>query len=103
MRQIAGHFPGGLMAFDTGGQAMIDRPQRNRVLAVLTARMHWACEDPRQLSEWGLRLLESRRLSAPQPELATSLPWFYRHGLRLLAPVLPPEFQTYKQNPFSID
>jgi O-methyltransferase involved in polyketide biosynthesis len=101
LRQLAERFPGALFAFDTGGQAAIDRQHRNQVLAVLTARMHWACDDPRQLAEWGLDLVDSRLLSEAQPELASTLPWFYRHGLRLLTPVLPPEFKTYKMNLFS--
>ncbi|HEX6354902.1 class I SAM-dependent methyltransferase [Actinophytocola sp.] len=98
LRQVATRFPGSLVAFDTGGRAAIDRQDRNPVLEVLSARMHWACDDPSSLAEWGLHLLESRTLADPQPELAPRLPWLYRHGLRLISRVLPPEFGAYRLN-----
>jgi O-methyltransferase involved in polyketide biosynthesis len=100
LRQLTTAFPGSMLSFDTVGQAAIDRQKHNRALDVLSAHLRWACEDPKRLEELGLRLLDSRTLAAPQPELAPSLPWLYRHGLRLLSPLLPEEFGTYKLNLF---
>jgi O-methyltransferase involved in polyketide biosynthesis len=100
LTQLAGRFPGSSMAFDTAGERMVSGQDRNRSLAQVSARLQWVCDDPRALERWGLELLDTRTLAAPQPEVAKTWPPQRRYGMPLLARLMPPVVNTYKFNLF---
>ncbi|MEB4212094.1 class I SAM-dependent methyltransferase [Mycobacterium sp. 94-17] len=101
LSQLAQRFAGSLLAFDTVGAVMLRTQQRNGSMHAVTARMQWACEDPRRLEAWGTRLLETRTLASPQADVARSWPARYRYGLPLLARLLP-VVNSYKFNLFTL-
>lgn len=101
--QLAQRFPGSLLAFDTAGSLMIRNQQRNRSLAAVTAEMQWVCDDPRELEHQGRRLLDTRTLATPQPEVAKTWPPHRRLGMPLLARVFPPMVNTYRFNLSRLD
>ncbi|WKG01973.1 class I SAM-dependent methyltransferase [Mycolicibacterium sp. HK-90] len=103
VRQLASRFDGSLLAFDTGGAAMMNNQDRNGAMKSVSARMQWVCENPRRLEEWGLRLVESRTFAQPQPEVGKTWPARYRYGLRLMARLAPSIVKTYKLNLFRLD
>lgn len=101
--QLASRFDGSLFAFDTGGAAMLDNQDRNGAMKSVSARMQWVCEDPRQVEEWGLRLVESRTFAEPQPEVGKTWPVRYRYGLPLVARLVPAMVKSYRMNLFRLD
>jgi O-methyltransferase involved in polyketide biosynthesis len=103
LTQLADRFPGATIAFDTAGNTMIRSQDRNGSMKAVTARMQWTCDDPRRVESWGLRLLDSRTFANPQPEVGKTWPARYRYGLPLLARIVPPIFNTYKLNLFSLN
>lgn len=102
LTQLAGHFDGSLIAFDTGGAAMMRNQHRNGAMKSLAARMQWICDDPHRLEDWGLRLIETRTFAQPQPEIAKNWPLRYRYGMPLLARLVPPMVNSYKLNLFRL-
>jgi O-methyltransferase involved in polyketide biosynthesis len=99
---LAGRFAGSLLALDTAGKAMVDNQERDRSMKTVSARMNWACDDPRRLDAWGLVLRDSRTLATPQPEIAKVLPAHYRYGMKVLARVRPSMVNKYRFNLFRI-
>ncbi|MFP3987581.1 hypothetical protein U9R90_08760 [Streptomyces sp. E11-3] len=75
VRDLGGRFPGALLATDTSAQAMVDTQDQHDVLSLMTARMAWACDDPRSVEDWesGPRLLESRTFLDYPDELTAPL------------------------------
>jgi hypothetical protein len=69
-------------------------------LYAVAARMQWVCEDPRELEQCGLKLLQTRTFATSQPETANSWPARYRYGMPLLARLLPAIVNSYKLNLF---
>jgi O-methyltransferase involved in polyketide biosynthesis len=98
---IARHFRGARVAFDTGGQRMIDEQHKHDVLKKMDARLAWACDDPRAIERWGLglRLLESRSYAELPAPLRPRLPFFYRYVIPLL---LRKQVAHYKLNLFEV-
>ncbi|MEV6287786.1 class I SAM-dependent methyltransferase [Kribbella sp. NPDC051770] len=94
------HFPGALVAFDTAGRAMVDGQRTHDALRHTKAAFAWACDEPRELEPWGLRLQDSRSLALPQRAVAARLPVAYRALLRLLA--FHPRAAAYRMNLFSV-
>lgn len=103
LTQLASRFGGALLAFYTGGAAMMRNQDRSGVMKPISARMQWVCDDPRQLESWGLELLESRTFGSPQPEVARTWPARYRYGTRLMARLVPPILNAYKLNLFKLN
>ncbi len=102
IRQLGSRFDGSLLAFDTGGAAMMNNQHRNRVMKSVSARMQWICDDPYELEAWGLQLLDSRTFGTPQPEVAQTWPARYRYGMRLMTRLAPAMVKTYKMNLFRL-
>ncbi|MFT3899832.1 MAG: class I SAM-dependent methyltransferase [Gordonia sp. (in: high G+C Gram-positive bacteria)] len=65
LRSIASAFPGALFAFDTAGQGMVDMQDKTKVYDQLSARFYWACDDPAELSDCGLKLIASYNFAHP--------------------------------------
>jgi O-methyltransferase involved in polyketide biosynthesis len=101
--QLGARFDNSLIAFDTGGAAMMRNQHRNGVMKPISARMQWICDDPHQLEPWGLELLESRTFARPQPEVGRTWPARYRYGMPLMARLVPPIVNAYKMNLFKLD
>jgi O-methyltransferase involved in polyketide biosynthesis len=98
LTQLSHRFPGSLIAFDTTGKRMVTNQQRNRSLAQVSARMQWICDNPRDLEQWGLELLDTRTLATPQPEIAKTWPPQRRYSMAAMARLAPPIVNTYKFN-----
>jgi len=99
---LADRFGGSLLVIDTSGRTMIENQHRNGAMKAVTAEMQWICDDPRELSVWGLQLLDSRTMATPQPELTSRLPARYRYGMPTLAKILPGLVNTYRFNLFRL-
>lgn len=102
LSQLAHRFEGSVLAFDTAGAMMLRNQHRNGSMHAVAARMQWVCEDPRELEQCGLKLLQTRTFATPQPEIAKSWPARYRYGLPLLARLLPAVVNSYKLNLFTL-
>ncbi len=85
--------------FDTAGAVMLRNQHRNGSMHAVAARMQWVCEDPRELEQCGLKLLQTGTFATPQPEIANSWPARYRYGIPLLLSVV----NSYKLNLFTLD
>ncbi|KEF94872.1 hypothetical protein K883_05296 [Mycobacterium sp. TKK-01-0059] len=96
---LAERFPGSLIAFDTYGAKIIDK--QGKALKAVNARMQWACDDPHMLADWRLHLVDSHTWANPQPEAAKTWPLHYRHGIPLLARMIP-GLRTYRINLFRL-
>ena len=59
----------------------------------VAARLQWVCDNPRDIERWDPKLLDTRTLATPQPEIATTWPARYRYGMSVLAR-LPPSSST---------
>jgi hypothetical protein len=82
------------------GSVMLRNQHRNGSMHAVAARMQRVCEDPRELEQCGLKLLQTRTFATPQPEIANSWPLRYRYGMPRLARVLPAVVNSYKLNLF---
>ncbi|BBY63717.1 class I SAM-dependent methyltransferase [Mycolicibacterium helvum] len=102
LAQLAQRFPESLIAFDTAGPKMIANQKRGGAMKAVDARMQWTCGDPRALEKWGLRLLDSRTLASPQPEVAAKLPARYRCALPILARIAPGIVGSYRLNLYQL-
>lgn len=78
LSELAHRFEGSGIAFDTAGAVMLRNQHRNGSMHAVAARMQWVCEDPRELEQRGLKLLQTRTFATPQPEIANSWPARYR-------------------------
>lgn len=86
LTRIAGRFPGALLAFDTYSRASM-RQQHRMAAKRHIARWAWACDEPRSLVRFGLRVLESAAITRPPRGLRAQLPGRYRYVLPLADPV----------------
>ncbi|WLP92852.1 class I SAM-dependent methyltransferase [Gordonia sp. NB41Y] len=100
LRSWARRFPDSPLALDTGGRLMMRSQDRNPVFKAVPARMKWEFDDPNTLEPYGLRLEQSRTLAQPQPEVATTWPARYRHGMRLIG--WTPMVTGYRINLFAL-
>lgn len=98
LRQLADRFPGSLIALDTGGPKMLGSMQRNRSMSKVDAQMRWVCDDPHELEDWGLRLLDTRSFATPQPAVAKTWPASYRFGMRAAGRLFPSMMKSYRLN-----
>jgi O-methyltransferase involved in polyketide biosynthesis len=96
---IAERLPGGVIAFDTVGSRSMNAQRGRGVWPGLRARLAWACDDPRQVEQWGLgyRLLESRSLADLPPSLEHALPFSYRYSIAQ-ARILGWDIDAYRMN-----
>jgi O-methyltransferase involved in polyketide biosynthesis len=102
LSQLAHRFAGSVIAFDTAGAVMLRNQHRNGSMHAVAARMQWVCEDPRELEQCGLKLLQTRTFATPQPEIAKRWPGRYRYGMPLLARLLPAVVNSYRLNLFTL-
>ena len=85
--RIAARFPGSGLAFDVYPLATFKYEHRMAAKRGL-ALWQWACDDPRTLERFGLRLLETARPTRPPAGLFAGLPARYRYLLPVADPVL---------------
>jgi O-methyltransferase involved in polyketide biosynthesis len=102
LSQLAHRFDGSVVALDTAGAVMLRNQHRNGSMHAVAARMQWVCEDPRELEQWGLKLVQTCTFATPQPEVGNSWPARYRYGMPLLARLLPAVVNSYKLNLFRL-
>lgn len=76
LRLITERLPGSRIALDTAGAWIIANQHRHDVVKKVAAKMNWACDDPRELTRWGLGLdlLESRDLAQLPEQLRGKVP-----------------------------
>lgn len=99
---ITAAFPGALLALDTGGRVMADGVNRNDVLRSMGARMTWVCEDPAELERLGVRLVDSRTLAEPQPELRARMPLRFRALSMVMRALFRRRVASYHLNLFRV-
>jgi O-methyltransferase involved in polyketide biosynthesis len=92
LARVAGRFPGALLAFDTYSRVTFGQQHKMAARRGMAARWAWACDDPRSLERFGLRLAESATITRPPKALRPSLPFRYRSLLPLADPVLGKSF-----------
>jgi O-methyltransferase involved in polyketide biosynthesis len=102
LSQLAERFEGSVIAFDTAGAVMLRNQHRNGSMHAVDARMQWVCEDPHEVEQWGLDLLQSRTFATPQPDVADSWPARHRYGMPLLGRLLPAVVNGYRFNLFRL-
>jgi O-methyltransferase involved in polyketide biosynthesis len=102
LSRLAQRFDGSLIAFDTAGSLMLRNQHRNGSMHAVAARMQWVCENPREIEQWGLKLLQTNTFATPQPDVAGSWPARYRYGLPLLARLIPAVVNGYRLNLFQL-
>ncbi len=98
-------FPGCRIAFDTYGDWLVREGGRRGPLRATQAHLAWACDDPREIEEWGLglRLVDSRTPAQPQVRLRRRLPLRLRSTLRLISLVAPGRINSCRMNLFQHD
>ncbi|WP_329408126.1 class I SAM-dependent methyltransferase [Nocardia vinacea] len=101
---ITENFLGAYLVLDTSGRWIIDHQDRHDAMKKVTARMRWACDDPRELERWhpGLRTLESRDLSQLPDRIRPRVPLPHRIMLRAASAIFPQRFGHYKVNLYRI-
>ena len=86
LARIATRFPGALLAFDTvNSQSTVYQHKMAAKRGI--APWRWACDDPRSLEKFGLRVLESAAITRMPPGLRAQLPAHYRYVRRLADPI----------------
>ncbi|WP_394821167.1 class I SAM-dependent methyltransferase [Pendulispora albinea] len=100
LTNIARAFPDSRIAFDTAGRHILANQHRHDVMKKMEARFTWACDEPRELESLGLRLLDSRTLLNPQPDLAARLPFAHRYLMPLMYSFIRKAMRAYTINLF---
>lgn len=88
LARISSRFPGSWLALDTYHLRAMRWQHRMVEYQRMDARWSWACDDPGELEQCGLRLVDSARPSQPPHAMRVRLPWRYRLLLPLLDPVV---------------
>jgi len=88
LARIADRFPGATLMFDTYSHAMLRQQHKTADRRGMAAHWAWACDDPRSLERFGLRLMESATITRMPRGLRAELPARYRYLLPLAEPVL---------------
>ncbi|MEJ3742544.1 class I SAM-dependent methyltransferase [Actinomycetes bacterium KLBMP 9797] len=102
IRLIADSFPGALLALDNGGQVMAGAVNRNAAMRNMGARMTWVCEDPAEVERFGARLLDSRTLAEPQPELRARMPLRFRVLAMVMGALFRRQARSYHLNLYQL-
>lgn len=92
LARIAGRFPGAAIAFDTYPRRTLEMQHKRAARKDMPARWAWACDDPRALERYGLRLNESATITRPPSAVRRDLPARYRYLLPLADPLLGKAF-----------
>jgi O-methyltransferase involved in polyketide biosynthesis len=77
LRRLVERFSGARLAIDTYPAPMLRR-QHQMATARRLARWQWACDDPRELAEFGLVIRETASYRRPPAALRAGLPLRYR-------------------------
>jgi O-methyltransferase involved in polyketide biosynthesis len=80
---IAAQFPGALIAFDTCSQRALEQQHKMAAKKGMEARWEWSCDDPRELEELGLKVIQEAAVTRPPKALRSELPRRYRYVLGL--------------------
>lgn len=104
LTMIARHFPGAYIATDTCSRWIIDHQHKHDTLRLMTAKMAWICDEPRELETWGLglRLADSRIIAKPQPAVRAQWPLKYRAMARVLSLLRSRGIHGYKLNLYRV-
>ena len=97
---ITASFPDARIALDTYGTWIVAERGRAGPLSATSARLAWACDDPKELEGWGLglRLVESRTPAQPPKALASRLSMGLRWVLRLISWFTPARMNSHRIN-----
>lgn len=88
LARIAERFPGATLTFDMYSKRTFAAQHTMAARRGVDAPWAWACDDPRSLERFGLRLAESATVTRPPAALRSRLPPRYRYLLPLADPVL---------------
>ncbi|MDB1089680.1 class I SAM-dependent methyltransferase [Streptomyces sp. ACA25] len=105
--RLAGRFPGSWFATETVAASVIGNQQDHDVMSRVTARMHWACDDPRIIEQWAppgraVRLRESLTLAQLPPELLAGFSAARQEAVRAAAVTYAEQLETFRVNLFQV-
>ncbi|PWG07165.1 class I SAM-dependent methyltransferase [Streptomyces sp. V2] len=102
---IATQLPGSRLAFETAASHMLDHQNTHDVLAKVSARMSWRCDDPTLIEHWrpGLHLTNSCTFANLPDPVRRELPLSYRTLLRAMSTVRRRDIEAYRFNVFRFD
>lgn len=105
MALITENFPGCRVAFDTYGDWIVREHGRNGPLRATRAELTWACEDPREIEDWGLGLclVDFRTPAQPQERIRRRLPLSIRAALPVITLLAPKRVNSHRLNLFQHD
>lgn len=85
IERIAARFPESRIVMDTTPQSMVKNQARHDAMKYLpkASWFRWACDDPRDLERFGLRLIRSRSMLDIGLELRRLMPWPIRLMLKM--------------------
>lgn len=104
LRGLAQRFPGAQLLMDTTSRAMVQSQHKHDVMRTLPPEswFRWECDDPAELSDWGVELKASKTfLDAPE-ELVAGLPWVYRVIARWAPWIMRRRISGYRINVFEL-
>ncbi|WP_328495384.1 class I SAM-dependent methyltransferase [Streptomyces sp. NBC_00414] len=101
-QQVGEELPGARFALETATSRVVDSQDSHDVLAKVTARMRWSCDNPGALEQWepGLSLTDSRTLARLPAPVAHRLPLRYRLLLPVVAAIRRRDVEAYRCNLF---
>ena len=104
---IAGRFPGALIAFDTTAARMVDTQDRHDAMRHLPREswFRWRCDDPREIESWGanLRLAASKTFLDADRDLMNRVTPLLRLTARYAPFLLRGQASSYRLNLATVD
>jgi hypothetical protein len=97
-------FPGARLATDIATTPMVADQDNHDVLSLMTARMDWACDEPRDIEGWvpGVRLAQRVTFDRLPEELVAGFSQARRDWLRMAAETVPEKFAAYPLTLFEL-
>ncbi|MEL6138623.1 MAG: class I SAM-dependent methyltransferase [Cyanobacteria bacterium J06626_23] len=103
--QIANRFPEAWLLIDTTSQKMVAGQSTHDAMKHLpkTSWFRWACDDPKEIENWGkLQLVQSRTFFDAGEELMQYAPWSIRFFMRWLPWLIRRKVEGYRLNWFVV-
>ncbi len=104
VRRLVKHFPGSVLVSDTTSTEAVDSQHKHDALSKLSqdSWFRWACDEPEQLTAWGLELLRSRTFLDAQPDLMSRMPLSFRLVMQWAPWLIRRKVNGYRINRFAL-
>ncbi|MEO1270667.1 MAG: class I SAM-dependent methyltransferase [Myxococcota bacterium] len=105
IRQLVANFPGATLVIDTTSQQMVEGQSSHDVMRTMRkdSWFRWVCNNPQELSGWGLQLEASRTFLEAGDELLAHLPRMMRLVVRWAPWILRRRLDGYRINRFTLN